>query len=110
MQPYLIPLRVVDWACYGRLSSGPDLGFKLHVSATVPAAVAVFDAVVPRLIEETLTFKITRDHAVLTDLNAGRDGLTQVGKFLTIYPRDNAQALGLAAWIDTVTKVLRDHE
>jgi serine/threonine protein kinase len=47
----------------------------------------VLNAVVPYLNEQAIPFKIAKDELVLEYLNSGRLGATQVGKFITIYPR-----------------------
>ncbi len=41
---------------------------------------------------------------MLDALNQGQDGLSQIGKFITVYPNDDAQAVRLAVALDEVTR------
>lgn len=65
----------------------PSQGFKLHISATLTTAVQMCDRVMSVLERRPASFKVigTLD-AVAAGLN-GKFGLTQVGKFITVYPR-----------------------
>src|ERR1700738_877760 len=68
-------------------------GWKLHVSATVKSAEDVLLAVLPVLLSAKVTFKVALSPAHLADLNDGRGGLSQVGKFVTVYPRNDISAV-----------------
>jgi tRNA A-37 threonylcarbamoyl transferase component Bud32 len=81
----------------------PSQGWKLHLSATVASAVAVLDRALPILLSDTASFKLTRSLADLQSLNEGRSGYSQVGKFITIYPLSDAQAVRLAEALDKCT-------
>lgn len=74
----------------------PMQGFKLHLTATVISALDVFEKVVPWLIKQEINFKTIGSLKELEILNAGFYGVTQVGKFMTVYPTSNAEALKLA--------------
>ena len=78
-------------------------GWKLHVSAGHANAVEVLQRVLPVLLQETASFKITPSIAALDRLNQGRAGHSQVGKFITVYPNDDVQAVRLALALDSAT-------
>lgn len=90
------------WLHMGR-SSERDQGWKLHVSATIGSAATVLEHVLPILKAEDAQFKVAANLGCLGDLNEGLAGLSQVGKFITIYPLDDAQAVRLAVELDRVT-------
>jgi serine/threonine protein kinase len=71
-------------------------GWKLHVSAGWQNASTILDAVLPILIEFKATFKFTSSMDFLIKLNSGELGPSQVGKFITIYPRDKRNLVELA--------------
>lgn len=82
----------------------PPQGFKLHVSATVLDAVAVMEACAPVLASSGTLFKSVETLDTLAQLNSGlRHGFSQVGKFMTVYPRDPADAVRLAEQLDRCT-------
>ena len=75
----------------------PDQGWKLHVSATVLSASDVFEAVSPFLRNRRAMFKAPVSLYELFKLNSGTlYGYSQVGKFLTVYPRSSDEASLLA--------------
>jgi hypothetical protein len=82
----------------------PAQGWKLHVSATIATAHHVLTAALPVLREEQAAFKVAASPAALAYLNEGSGGRSQVGKFITVYPRDDAQAVRLAAALDAATR------
>ncbi len=85
----------------------PTQGWKLHVSANEGSAVETLQRVLPILLSETASFKVAASSAELNDLNEGFGGLSQVGKFITVYPNDDAQAVALAVRLDRATYGLR---
>jgi hypothetical protein len=75
----------------------PAQGWKLHISATVLTAGQVLAVVGPLLKSRGVLFKgpASLDH--LSKLNSGLYyGYTQVGKCLTIYPRNDTEAIAIA--------------
>ncbi|MEZ4238758.1 MAG: phosphotransferase, partial [Myxococcota bacterium] len=84
----------------------PTQGWKLHVSATLATCDEVLQRLVPLLCREVGLFKVVRDRAVLAELNEGAAGLSQIGKFLTAYPADDADAVRLAHLLDAATRGL----
>ncbi len=86
----------------------PSQGWKLHVSAGLTSADEVLRRVAPVLLAEKASFKVAASTEVLAELNAdGRASLSQIGKFITVYPRDDAQAVRLAVALDEATRGLR---
>ncbi|MBI2761817.1 MAG: protein kinase [Chloroflexi bacterium] len=97
-------LRDSDWiqvACAG--IDTPAQGWKLHVSAGVDTAPAVLERVLHVLSGDAIDFKVASSVERLHVLNTGNGGPTQVGKFITIYPADSAQAVRLAVALHEAT-------
>jgi Lanthionine synthetase C-like protein/Protein kinase domain len=74
----------------------PEQGWKLHVAATEASAPAVLDAALPVLLADGVTFKFAAALPYVRVLNSATAARESGGKFLTIYPRDDAQAVRLA--------------
>ena len=85
----------------------PEQGWKLHVSAGISSAGAVLRHALPVLLAEAVEFKLAASPAALAALNDGSGGLGQVGKFITVYPSDDAQLIRLAVALDDATRGLR---
>ena len=85
----------------------PARGWKLHLSATPFSAEEILARTVPLLIEEGCSFKVAASQQVLVDLNQGAAGLSQIGKFMTVYPESEAQAVAVARVLDERTRGLR---
>lgn len=106
--------RWVPWVTHGDVFSSqsfgagpwPAQGWKLHVAATPLSAASVLDRTLPVLLAEGVRFKVVSTRTRLLALNAGQFGASQVGKFLTIYPSDDAQAIRLAVALDEGTRGL----
>ena len=81
----------------------PSKGWKLHISATPWSAADVLDRTLPILLSEDACFKFAASIDVLASINEGEGGLGQIGKFMTIYPNDDAQAVSLATRIHDAT-------
>jgi hypothetical protein len=81
----------------------PKQGWKLHLSATCLDAERVLEAILPVLFAEPLAFKLTSTLSVLEWLNTGSGGLSQMGKFVTVYPGSDQQAVALAATLHKAT-------
>src|ERR1044072_157358 len=79
------------------LPDDPEQGWKLHVSATILNAGRTLTAIGPFLTKRNVLFKAPRSLVELSKLNTGIFyGYSQVGKFLTIYPRTIEEAVLLA--------------
>ncbi len=81
-------------------------GWKLHVSASILTAFEVLRRIVPVLLRERVQFKVARSLQDLAALNEGEAGISQIGKFVTVYPKSDAQAVRLAASLDQMTRGL----
>ena len=77
-------------------SHSPEQGWKLHISATEASAADVLAATVPVLVAEAVPFKFAAGHKIVRLLNSTHADRASGGKFLTIYPADDAQAVRVA--------------
>jgi len=86
-----------DWS-YSRPVSedDPEQGWKLHVSATILSAAEIFARAEPILRGNNALFKVPCRLELLRSLNSGLADFSQVGKFLTVYPRSTGEAMELA--------------
>ncbi len=81
----------------------PAQGWKLHVSATLSSALDVLTQALPVLVAENVPFKVAKSLETLSNLNYGAAGSSQIGKFITVYPRDDEQAVDIAMKLDQAT-------
>lgn len=91
---------------YSRLPCGsdPEQGWKLHISATILSANRVFENVAPYLRNSRAMFKAPDSLLELEKINSGLYyGYCQVGKFITVYPRDPQEAVLLARRLHRLT-------
>jgi hypothetical protein len=104
--------RRVPWSIRGEMfvhqSIGtgpwPDQGWKLHVSATPRSAADVLAAALDVLLAEGVRFKVVGSLHELAAMNSGVFATSQIGKFITVYPSDESQAVSLAVELDRVTR------
>ncbi|HYN84135.1 MAG TPA: protein kinase [Pyrinomonadaceae bacterium] len=83
----------------------PAQGWKLHVSATVLGACHVLERTGPLLRRRRVLYKAPASLDELDKLNSGLYyGYSQVGKFLTVYPRDEEEAVMLARALHLITR------
>jgi tRNA A-37 threonylcarbamoyl transferase component Bud32 len=82
----------------------PTQGWKLHVSATVLSAAEILRCAEPILRKHRALFKVPRRLELLISLNAGLTDFSQIGKFLTAYPRSTEEALVLARELHSATR------
>jgi hypothetical protein len=85
----------------------PAQGWKLHVSAAVSNAQETLARAIAALLSEPISFKVAASERALAFLNNGDASLSQVGKFITVYPRDDPQALRIAVALTAATRGLR---
>lgn len=78
-------------------------GWKLHLSSIPTEAAHLLRQVLPCLRAYGVSFKIARNADVLYQLNEGELGATQMGKFATIYPVSDEQAVALARDLCRIT-------
>jgi hypothetical protein len=76
------------------------------VSATILSAAEVFARAEPILHECDALFKVPCRLELLKSLNSGLVGFSQIGKFLTVYPRSTDEAVKLARKLHRATRGL----
>ena len=86
----LAPTLLGIWATIGKAVQVQ--GWKLHISSIPTEAVTLLSRVVPFLCQRGVSFKVAKDEWALSQLNEGELGATQVGKFMTVYPRSDSEA------------------
>jgi Protein kinase domain len=102
-------LPVIDddsiWRC-SRLAASDDLdqGWKLHVSVTILNAPQVLAGVAPVLRDRGVQFKAARTLNDVQNLNAGLSlNYSQIGKIITVYPRNDDECVLLARRLHQLT-------
>ena len=107
----MLPVSDGTW-CYSRRGAvaDPAQGWKIHLSATVLSASEVLSRAAHVLLPKGVLFKAPLGLEFLNELNSGLPHFSQVGKFLTIYPRSTAEALDLGAALHAATRDLRGPE
>ncbi|MCX5389021.1 class IV lanthionine synthetase LanL [Streptomyces sp. NBC_00094] len=73
-----------------------EQGWKLHVSATAASAPAVLEKALGVLLREGSAFKFARSIEQVSALNSRATPRGSSGKFITVYPRSDADAARLA--------------
>lgn len=91
-----------DW------NSLPEYGFKIHLSATKNN----FESILKKFLKyysrnPKLLFKVISDTDKLDDQNIGLFGLSQVGKFITIYPKSEDEFETLLIELELLYKLDR---
>ncbi|MFF2147988.1 class IV lanthionine synthetase LanL [Kitasatospora sp. NPDC058190] len=81
----------------------PEQGWKLHVSAASVVGGEVLAAVVRVLAADPCDFKFAAGEERLRELNSRNSDRGSAGKFITVYPTDDAQFQRLAAELDRAT-------
>lgn len=84
----------------------PEQGWKLHISADITSAEAILQRILPLLLQEKYSFKCMSSIDNLRKLNLGLLGVSQIGKFLTVYPANDEAAVHLANLLDKRTRGL----
>lgn len=84
----------------------PRQGWKLHVSATMLSASVVLARATRVLVDAGCAFKFPVRLSEYWKLLEPHCGRAQAGKFITVYPRDDAEAVRLAALLDEATRGL----
>ncbi|MFY1593733.1 class III lanthionine synthetase LanKC [Micromonospora sp. WMMD737] len=81
-----------DWLIYAPEGGTlPQQGWKVHVSATLDNAERVLDAVWDYCVPRGLSFKFLRGPRTLLLRNSKYASRAASGKFVTVYPRDDAE-------------------
>jgi hypothetical protein len=83
----------------------PDQGWKLHISATILSASTVLETVAPFLENQGALFKAPVSLRELKKINSGiYYNYSQIGKFITVYPKTNEQAVFFAEQLHQLTE------
>jgi hypothetical protein len=102
-------LPIVDndsiWRYSPHFNSTPlEQGWKLHISATILTANEVLEKAAPFLQKQKVCFKAPSSLVNLKNLNAGIvHGYSQIGKFITVYPQSDNEAVSLAEQLHQLT-------
>lgn len=101
-----VALRKSIWRYSRRGGKGdPPQGWKLHLSATVLNACDMLAAVGPQLCRRGVLFKAPVTLHELDRINSGLHyGYSQVGKFITVYPQTDGEAVRLARLLHKLTR------
>ncbi|MFC8508813.1 class IV lanthionine synthetase LanL [Streptomyces sp. NPDC057411] len=92
------------WCRLAPRSGSPlEQGWKLHVSATVASAPTVLARALDVLLRDESAFKFARSLEQVSALNSRATPRGSSGKFLTVYPRSDADAARLAEALHTAT-------
>ncbi|MET9434882.1 class IV lanthionine synthetase LanL [Streptomyces sp. NPDC006551] len=86
-----------------RSGSQRDQGWKLHVSATATSAPTVLAKALDVLLREESAFKFARSLDQVSALNSRATPRGSSGKFITVYPRSDADAARLAEELHQAT-------
>ncbi|HSA52449.1 MAG TPA: hypothetical protein VLH10_20370 [Yinghuangia sp.] len=99
-------VRVDDLWCTAtpRARELPPQGWKIHVSAATHHAVAVLDRVCDIVVPRGVAFKCAADTQLLHMLNSRESDRSSSGKFITVYPHDDAGFTELADALDAATR------
>lgn len=81
-------------------------GWKLHISATSGSARDVLAAVLPVLLAEAVPLKFAATRAWVNWLNSPTTARESAGKFITVYPAEDTQAVRIAQACDLATSHL----
>src|SRR2546421_4493999 len=85
----------------------PEQGWKLHVSATVLTACETLERIGPFLNRLHVPFKAPTSLYEVNRINSGvYYGYSQIGKLITVYPRDDKEAVTLARELYRLTSHL----
>jgi serine/threonine protein kinase len=85
-------------------SKGQDIGWKIHLSSTLEDFQSLATTVIPLL--KSYNFKVIKNSNLLSQLNSGYWGDTQVGKCFTIYPNSEQEAYDICKILILVTSGL----
>ena len=102
-----LPIRVKGsiWR-YSRKRSRHNLsqGWKLHISGTILSACSILRSIGPYLKRHDIWFKAPKSLSELHKLNCGIFyGFSQVGKFVTVYPKSAEAAVAIGSTLHIMT-------
>ncbi len=86
-------------------ANDPEQGWKLHVSATILSASDLFESVASFLQNHCALFKAPSSLQELGKINSGVEyGYSQIGKFITVYPQSDKEAVFFAENLNRLTR------
>jgi hypothetical protein len=101
----------VAWRFFHRTGEAlPHQGWKIHVSASAAESAALLASIGATLCELEVSCKVPRRITDIVFLNSGDAGSEQLGKVVTIYPRDDEHARDIILRLDALWPVSRGPE
>ena len=95
------------WLVFTHQSTTPvEQGWKLHIAADPSTAIPLLKRVLVPLLLSNSSFKVIASLHHLSALNQGQYGWSQIGKYVTIYPASQQEAIRLANLLDRRTRAL----
>ncbi len=91
------------WDCSRQDAEVPAQGWKIHLSATPAHSPAILMTAARILFEHGVPFKFVADRMLLMMVNNKRWSRGSAGKFITAYPRDDAQCGALLEELHAAT-------
>jgi hypothetical protein len=79
-------------------------GWKIHISAAAAQAVDLLKVVVPILTARVISFKFALDSRMLNFMNSKQWSRAGSGKFITVYPHDDAEFFSLIEELHQATR------
>jgi serine/threonine protein kinase len=97
---------ICSWILYASTNpEPPKQGWKIHVSATVHNMEYVLKTALPVLFRFKSSFKVLSTKTDLMHFNQGKAGISQVGKFITVYPENTESARQLCHELHNVLNI-----
>ncbi|RLL65763.1 class III lanthionine synthetase LanKC [Streptomyces sp. Z26] len=94
-----------DWLAFRPVRAQlPDQGWKIHVSARLENAERVLDTVWDYCVPRSIAFKFVPSRYLLHNRNAKYADRAASGKFVTVYPADDAECHRVAADLDSLLR------
>ncbi|CAM5433752.1 serine/threonine protein kinase [Streptomyces spiroverticillatus] len=95
--------RTGDWLALRPMAAHlPPQGWKIHVSATLDNAESVLERVMAYCLARAVAFKFVPSRHLLHTRNAKYADRSGSGKFITVYPADDARCAAVAADLDAL--------
>jgi serine/threonine protein kinase len=80
------------WVSFiSKINAMPTQGWKIHISLLPKDCLKPFKRLIPYLVKENISFKLPFRAKSFILLNNGEGGESQIGKIITIYPKDERQ-------------------
>lgn len=85
----------------------PNTDFKIHLSATINNACSIATRFFSFISNKKINFKIISSLSTLEFQNMGNYGYSQIGKFITIYPRNHTELKELLHSLELIFKGIK---